>query len=57
MSKVKLADLKPLAKFRVNAQGHVLVRGAITKGTKVGAYNPFKDLLWIEGDTIVTPFP
>jgi len=48
--KTELCKLPWLGYFRTTEFGQVLSKTALIKGDKIGAYNPFGQLIWIERD-------
>lgn len=57
MKKIKLSELQWSASFRQNEHGHILVKSALEKGSKIGVYNPFGQLLWLEKNIEVIIVP
>lgn len=44
----KLSELPWMGYFRTSEQGLILMKSALVKGDKIGALNPFGDLIWVD---------
>jgi len=53
MKKKALNQVPWLGYFRTNENGQILSKTALVKGDKIGAYNPFGQLIWIKKNSIV----
>lgn len=53
MSYVQLSTLQAGSYFRRSNGGHVLLKTSLHQNGKIGAYNPFGQLLWIDPNSTV----
>lgn len=52
-----LKDLIWMQYFRTSTHTHILSKTALVKGNKIGAYNPFGQLIWIDRNRKVIIVP
>jgi hypothetical protein len=48
MKKPKLKDLLWLDYFRQSGQGHILRKTALRNGNKIGVFNPFGQIIYVD---------
>jgi hypothetical protein len=55
MPAIILSQVEWCSYFRTSLGSHILLKSALKSGDKIGAYNPFGQLIWIDANATVYP--